>query len=110
MGVYKRGGVWWLGFVTSKGRRLQQSSGTADRAAAQELHDKLKAEWWRIERLGEKPKRTWEEAVVQWFKEKSHKASLQKDKEIFRWVDPWLRCKKLEDVDRELLFRISETK
>lgn len=110
MGVYKRGDVWWIGFTTGSGRRVQQSAGTADRQAAEELHDRLKAEMWRIERLGEKPKRLWEEAVVQWLKEKGHKASLEKDKEIFRWVDSRLRGKLLQDVNRELLFRIAEAK
>ena len=110
MGVYKRGDVWWIGFTTSSGRRIQESSGTTDQQAAQELHDRLKSDWWRRERLGEKPKRTWEEAVVQWFKEKSHKASLSKDKEIFRWVDRWLQGKQLSVIDRELLFRIAEAK
>jgi len=110
MGVYKRGEVWWIDFTTARGRRVRESSGTDDRAAAQELHDRLKAEWWRIERLGEKPKRLWEEAVIQWLKEKGHKASLEKDKEIFRWVDPWLRGKLLQDLNRELLFRIAEAK
>jgi integrase len=65
---------------------------------------------WRIERLGERPKRTWEEAVIQWLKEKGHKASLEKDKEIFRWVDRWLRGKLLTDINREMLFRIAEAK
>ena len=110
MGVYKRGDTWWIGFATSSGRRIQESSGTADRQAAQELHDRLKADWWRIERLGEKPKRTWEEAVIQWLKEKGHKASLDKDKEIFRWVDSWLSGKLISQIDRELLFRIAEAK
>lgn len=110
MGVYKRGDVWWIAFTTASGRRVQESSGTGDRQAAQELHDRLKADWWRIERLGEKPKRLWEEAVIQWLKEKSHKASLEKDKEIFRWVEPWLSGVEIARIDRALLFRISEAK
>lgn len=110
MGVYKRGDVWWIGFVTASGQRIQESSGTADRKAAEELHDRRKAEMWRIERLGEKPVRRWEEAVVQWLKEKGHKASLEKDKEIFRWVDRWLQGKELSKINRELLFRIAEAK
>lgn len=32
--------------------------------AAQELHDRLKAELWRLERLGEEPERTFEEAAI----------------------------------------------
>lgn len=32
--------------------------------AAQELHDRLKAELWRLERLDEEPERTFEEAAI----------------------------------------------
>lgn len=110
MGVYKRGDTWWIRFTTPDGRRVRESSGTADRQAAEELHDRLKAESWRIARLGEKPQYTWEEAVVQWLKEKSHKASLQKDRSIFRWLDPYLKGLLLSQIDRERLLEIAEAK
>jgi hypothetical protein len=29
---------------------------------------------WRIAQLGDKPRHTWNEAVVRWLKEQSHKA------------------------------------
>jgi len=70
----------------------------------------MKSDMWRIERLGERPRHTWEEAVVQWLKEKGHKASLSKDREIFRWADPWLKGKQLSEINRALLFQLSEAK
>ena len=42
---------------------------------AREFHDRLKSELWRIDKLGEKPRRTWNEAMVRWLKEESHKAT-----------------------------------
>jgi integrase len=65
MSLYRRGRVWWLE-LTSNGRRLRESTGTADKKAAQEYHEKRKSELWRQARLGEKPPVTWGEAVKVW--------------------------------------------
>jgi integrase len=110
MGVFKRGDTWWIGFTAPDGERIRQSSGTQNKRAALELHDRLKAESWRKKKLRDRPEYKWEDAVVQWVKEKGHKASLQKDKEIFVWVDRYLRGKRLSDIDRPLLFGILEAK
>ena len=96
---------WWVK-LNHKGRRLQQSSGTPDKAKAREYHDKLKASLWDQERLGIKPSRTWNEAVVRYLAEMSHKASQVADKSHLRWVDRFLGGLKLEQIDRELLDRI----
>jgi hypothetical protein len=37
------------------GKRIKESLGTADKRQAQELHDKRKAELWRVDRLGDFP-------------------------------------------------------
>jgi integrase len=69
MSLYRRGRVWWLE-LTSNGRRLRESTGTADKKAAQEYHEKRKGELWRQARLGEAPPVTWGEAVAAWLKVK----------------------------------------
>jgi len=50
MSLYKRKNTWWVRFSVG-GRRVHASAGTADRARAQEYHDKLKAELWEAVRL-----------------------------------------------------------
>jgi integrase len=110
MAIKLRGKTWWIDVYTADGERIRQSAETSDARAAEELHDKLKAESWRKRHLGERPIYRWENAVVQWLKEKTHKASLEKDKEIFVWVDRYLRGKVLSDIDRTLLFQILEAK
>ena len=55
---------WYLS-VSHNGRRIRQTTGTADRKAAQEYHDKLKAELWREEKLGE-PFATFGDACADW--------------------------------------------
>jgi integrase len=52
----------------------------------------------------------WDRAAAQWLKEKRHKKSLDKDREIFRWVEPFLKGKPLVAIDRALLTRIAEAK
>jgi integrase len=70
----------------------------------------LKGELWRIAKLGEKPRRTWNEAVVRWLKEQSHKATIETDKMHFRWLDSHLCGKPLEAITRNAIDRITDTK
>lgn len=111
MSLFKRqdSPYWWVK-LNHKGRRIQQSTGTPDKARAREYHDKLKASLWDQERLGVKPSRTWNEAVVRYLAETSHKASKEADLAHLRWVDKFLGGLKLEQIDRELLDRIHEAR
>ncbi|MEQ8426354.1 MAG: tyrosine-type recombinase/integrase [Gammaproteobacteria bacterium] len=110
MSLYKRGEVWWVRFTAPNGQRIRKSTGTEDRESAQEYFDRLKAELWRVKQLGDRPEYRWNDAVVKWLKEKDHKASIEKDKEIFRWVDRFLGGLKLRQIDRALLDQIQEAK
>jgi integrase len=69
MSLYRRGTVWWIE-LSSKSGRVRESSGTADKKAAQEYHEKRKGEIWRQGKLGERPPVTWGQAVAKWLKEK----------------------------------------
>ena len=91
MSLYKRGKVWWIRFTAANGQRIHQSTETADRTAAQELHDTLKAQHWREAKLDERPRYTWNDAVVQWLQEMTHKADYAKDVAKLRWLDGHLR-------------------
>ena len=110
MSLRKRGSVWWIDFCTPNGERVRRSAETENKAQAKELHDKLKAEAWRLQKLGERPKRCWEEAVVRYLKETAHKATHEDDKSKLRWLDPFLGGKELETINRELIDRISDAK
>jgi integrase len=50
-------GIWKLDLRAPSGERIRRSTGTTDRKNAQEYHDRLKAELWRQEKLGEQPTR-----------------------------------------------------
>ena len=104
MSLYKRKDSphWWVK-LAHNGQRIQQSTGTADKAKAQEYHDKLKASLWDQERLGVKPRRTWNEAVVRYLAETSHKASQVSDKIHLRWLDKFLNGVSLDAINRDVL-------
>ena len=62
-------GVWWIDIRTPGGQRVRRSTGTKSKQAAQEYHDKVKAELWRTSKLGEAPERTFDEAAVRFLTE-----------------------------------------
>jgi integrase len=106
----KKSSVWWIDFVAPNGERIRRSTDTADRKEAAELHDKLKSEVWRVQRLGDRPKRIWQDAVVRWLREQAHKASLRDDKRMLRWLDRSLADRQLESINRTLVEAIIEAK
>jgi integrase len=110
MSLIKRGKYWWIDIVAPNGERIRKTTGTEDRTLAQEYHDYQKAEQWKASRLGLKPKRLWDEAVVRWLKEQSHKASLCTDVTHLRWMDRFLKGKTLDTIDRDLIDRITDAK
>ena len=105
----KRNGIWYVDITTASGKRIRRSLGTTDKQAAEELHDKLKYEQWRIDRIGEKPKRNWDEACVRWLKEKGGKKSINKDISRMRNL-PELRGMLLEDITRDFVQQIVDKK
>jgi integrase len=108
MSLYKRkdSALWWVK-LTVNGRRIQKSTGTDDRKAAQEYHDRLKAELWEQTRLGIKPGYLWQDAVLRWLKETEHKATHKDDVWILRGLDVHLFGFKLADIDRDKLDSIT---
>lgn len=109
MALYKRKKIYWVD-INHKGERIQQSTGTNDKLAAQEFHDKVKADLWRQTRLGDKPEKTWMDAVVRWLSESTHKRSLKTDKIHLRWLDLHLKNKSLKDIDRSMIEKIASIK
>jgi len=77
---------------------------------AQELHDRLKAEAWRVKNLGDKPRYTWQEAVIRWLTEQSHKKSIRDDKMHLRWLNQHLKSTKLGEINRAKIDAIKSAK
>ena len=98
MSLRRRGRRWWIDFTTAGGERIRCPARTADKTQAQEIHDKLKAEAWRVCRLGEKPRRSWDEAALKWLTETQHKRTHAEDRAKIRWLQQFLRGRYLDEV------------
>jgi integrase len=110
MSIYKRKETWWIQFTAPDGRRIQQTAGTQIKQEAQELHDRLKAEAWRVKNLGDKPRHTWQEAVIRWLSESSHKKSIDTDKFKLRWLDQHLNNTSLDEITKAKIDKIKVAK
>lgn len=112
MSLYKRkdSTYWWIKLTPRSGPTIQRSTGTADKVAAQELHDRLKASLWEQERLGVKPQRTWREAVVRWLQETSEKATHGEDKKKLLWLHPFLGHLTLDQITLDVIDRVRSAK
>jgi integrase len=110
MPLKKRGSIWWIDFYAPDGTRVRRSAETEDKGQAKELEAKLKSDAWRLRKLGQRPKRIWQDAVVRYLKESAHKATHNEDLAKLRWLDRFLAGREIETINRELIDRITEAK
>lgn len=75
----RKDGRLFVDFYDPSGRRVRQIVETSDRREAKEYHDKLKAELWRVSKLGHKPRVPFATAAARWLREKASKASIRND-------------------------------
>ncbi|MBK5964355.1 integrase [Thiocystis minor] len=97
---------WWTRFTTPDGKEVRRSTGTETKKDAEEYEAKLKQELWRIARLGEKPKHSWQEAVVRFCEETAHKHSHEDDLCNLRWIGPHLKQLYLDQIDIDVIEKI----
>lgn len=108
MPIRKRGDLWHVDIVAPDGSRIRHSTGTTNKAAAQEYHDKLKHDLWQQARLGVKPDYLWEEAAVRYLKEIQHKKSYR---DFARHIEFWtahFSGVPIKDITRAEVARIIE--
>jgi len=110
-GVYLRpdSRFWWIDVVLPNGRRVRESSGTADRGEAEALVANLKAEAFKEAHFGVKPKRSWQEAVVRFLEVKKSLRSARDVKRICRILHPLLGDKLLQQINGDAVWSITET-
>lgn len=104
MSLYKRkdSPYYWVKLEVD-GRRIQQSTGTSDKRAAREAHDRLAAEAWRLTQFGEQPERSWEEATVKYIEETKSKRSHETDLCRLRVIAPFMSGLSLSEINREVV-------
>ncbi len=109
MPIYQReNGIWYIDIKLESRQRVRRSSGTKNKQAAKELHDKLKHELWRKEHLGEKSKILWDQAALRWIKEKGKKKSIADDISKLRLLTQF-RGVYLHSIDREFIMTVVDT-
>ncbi len=109
-GIHRRqdSRFWWIDVVLPNGKRIRQSTGTENRAEAQAFVARLKVDAFRESKLGIKPKRSWQEAVVRYLKAK---ASLRSNRDLWRMcrhLDPYLGDKMLTDISGDVIWSVAQ--
>ncbi len=111
MSLFKRGNIWWVRFTAPNGQQVRRSTQTANKRQAQEFEAQLKSKLWRVAKLGEKPRRKWQDAVERWLREKEGtKVTLCDDKYRLRWLHPFLFDRYLDEIDRALIDEITQVR
>lgn len=110
MALYKRGTTWWIDFATPAGKRVRRSTQTCSKLEAQELHDRLKAEYWRVQQLRERPAYTWDDAGYKWLQDTAHKRTHAGDIAKLAWLQQFLRGRVLAGIRREDIAAIGSAK
>jgi integrase len=95
---------WYVRF-TIRGVKVRRATGTADREAAREFEDRLRADLWRQVNLGERPRYTWRQAVDRWYAETSTRGR-DRDRERLTWFTQHLDALPLADVNRDIIDKL----
>ena len=80
------------------------------RVAAQEYHDKLKSSLWEQERLGVRPRYSWQQAAGRWIEETSLKATHHQDVAKLKWLHPILGELMLDEITLDVIAHIKEAR
>jgi integrase len=110
--LYKRphSAVWWCRFTPPNSKQIRRSTQTAVKKDAEEYEAKLKSECWRQAKLGEKPRFSWQEAVVRWLEETEHKASHRDDVNLLRYLDQHLSTAFLDEITTDRVDAIARAR
>ncbi|EAA8665489.1 site-specific integrase [Salmonella enterica] len=104
MSLFRRGEIWYASYSLPGGRRIKESLGTSDKRLATELHDKRKAELWRVDRLGDFPDVMFDDASMRWLEEKAEKKSLKDDRSRMAFWLAHFEGVRLKDVTEQKIY------
>jgi integrase len=106
MPIRKREGsdVWHIDLRAPDGRRIRQTTGTTDRKEAQEFHDKLKHELWRTAKLGDRPRRTFDDAALRLLQENEGTRDFANKRRHLRHWRKYFAGRFLDSLTRDEIF------
>ena len=96
-GLFKRKGIWHIDKRIG-GRRVCQSTGTANLEEAEWFLARLTEESRQAQIYGVRPSRTFEMAAIKFVQENQHKRSLKGDIGLLKQLMPWIGNISLEHV------------
>jgi integrase len=104
-GLYRRkdSPFWWVKLVLPDGRRVCQSTRLEVLEDAEEFLIRLKAEAYEAARSGIPAEQKWQAAVVRYLEDNADKQSLRDDRDHLQKLDPYLRDKRLADINMDVL-------
>jgi integrase len=108
MSLYRRNakGPWWVRICVA-GNKIRKSTGTEDRAAAQEFEQRERERAWRELKLGDRSAITWREAAARWLTE-TKKRSKSKDEYMLAWFGGYLENESVSAIDRDTIEDLRE--
>lgn len=106
----KKSSIWQISFVGPDGKRVRVSSGATSKTEAKELHDRMKSDSWRQAKLGEKPRKSWQDAVNRFVGETTHKRSHKTDLSRLKWLDTFMGELHLDEITPDVMQSIVEAK
>ena len=104
-GLYRRqdSPYWWVKTVLPDGRRVCQSTRLKILEDAEEFVVRLKAEAYEAARTGVPAEQKWQAAVLRYLEDNAEKRSLSTDKFLLLELDPYLRDRRLVDINMDVL-------
>lgn len=105
-GLYRRkdSPYWWVDAVLPDGRRVCKSTRLRELHEAEEFLIRLKAEAYDAVRTGLPATRRWQEAVVRYLSEVLDKRTVDMDRLHLRQLDPFMREKRLHEINMDVLW------
>lgn len=103
MSLYRRkdSPYWWTKITIPGHAPVQESTRTTNKRQAREYERRRETELWRALKLGDKPRHTWENAVLRYLEETAHKRDHRGDKQRLKWLYPHLEGRYLDTITRE---------
>jgi integrase len=99
--IYRRKGSphWWIS-ISVAGRKTRRTTGTSDRAQAQEFEKRERDRLWKVHKLGDTGYIRWSEAAARWLSE-IPEASRKKELSVLNALSESLEHEPLRAIDRE---------
>ncbi len=101
-GLKKRGGIWHIDKRIG-GRRVCQSTGSAELEEAERFLARLMEQTRQAQVYGVRPSRTFEQAAAKYLLENQHKRSIRGDIGRLKLLMPWIGQEPLERIHRGTL-------